>query len=87
MKTSARYVITIATGVLLPLPALAHWGHFGELAGHGHLVAAGLGVVVVMGVAGLAAFGKKDDQNADEAADLDADASDVSVEDGEKTHA
>ena len=27
--------------VSLPTPAFAHWGHVGELAGHGHIIAIG----------------------------------------------
>ena len=83
MKTSARYVITAATGMVLPLPALAHWGHLGELAGHGHLIGAGLGAMAVIGVAGLAVPGNETEQDADGAVDD----LDVSVEEDGKTHA
>ena len=40
---AAATVMTIA--MLNPATVMAHWGHLGELAGHGHLVAAGLAVV------------------------------------------
>ena len=86
MKISAANVIT-ATGMLaaslLPLPALAHLGHLGELAGHGHLIAVGLGAVATIGLAGLAVLGKKDRQEADDAVD----ASDATAEEGAGSHA
>lgn len=31
--------------------ALAHWGHLGEMAGHGHLTGVALGVVVALAAA------------------------------------
>ncbi len=39
-----------AISAFWPAPAFAHWGHVGELAGHGHLI--GLGALV--GAAALA---------------------------------
>jgi hypothetical protein len=60
-----RFVLPL---ILLPIasPALAHVGHFGELAGHDHWVAAG-----ALGLAGLVAVwgalkGKKDAPKAEE---------------------
>jgi len=86
MKISAAYAMT-ATGTLaaslMPLPALAHWGHFGEMAGHGHLVAVSLGAVAVIGLAGLAVFGKTEEQDAEDAAD----AKDAAAEEGGNSHA
>ena len=77
-------IMTIgALGIILPVPAWAHWGHLGELAGHGHLVAAGLGTLAVMGVVGLAVLGKKDDQGLEEAAE----ASEATTGNGDKSHA
>ena len=42
----------LTTIILAPASAQAHWGHLGELAGHGHWIAAGL--VAAAAVAGLA---------------------------------
>ena len=42
----------LTTIILAPASAQAHWGHLGELAGHGHWIAAGLAAAVA--VAGLA---------------------------------
>ena len=53
-STSLR-VITgpdLTTIILAPASAQAHWGHLGELAGHGHWIAAGLATAAA--VAGLA---------------------------------
>ena len=42
----------LITIILTPASAQAHWGHLGELVGHGHWIAAGLAAAVA--VAGLA---------------------------------
>ena len=42
----------LTTIILAPASAHAHWGHLGELAGHGHWIAAGLAAAAA--VAGLA---------------------------------
>ena len=87
MKFPATYTtVTAAVGGLLPAPALAHWGHLGELAGHGHLVAVGLGAVAVAGLAGLAIWGRGTDQPEDEAVDT-ADNDDSRIDEGSSSHA
>ena len=87
MKLPATFMtMTAAVGSLLPVPALAHWGHLGELAGHGHLVAVGLGAVAVAGLAGLAVWGRRQDQPEDEAVDA-ADSDDSLIDEGSSSHA
>ena len=51
-STSLRVITgpALTTIILAPASAQAHWGHLGELAGHGHWIAAGLAAAV----AGLA---------------------------------
>ena len=53
-STSLRVITgpALTTIILAPASAQAHWGHLGELAGHGHWIAAGLAAAVA--VAGLA---------------------------------
>ena len=53
-STSLRVITgpALTTIILAPASAQAHWGHPGELAGHGHWIAAGLAAAVA--VAGLA---------------------------------
>ncbi len=53
-------------------PAMAHIGHFGDVAGHGHLLAAGA-IAIALGIAALGARKGKtqdtdatDDKTADE---------------------
>ena len=45
-STSLRVITgpapALTTIILAPASAQAHWGHLGELAGHGHWIAAGL---------------------------------------------
>ena len=52
-STSLRVITgpALTTIVLVPASAQAHWGHLGEIAGHGYWIAAGLAAAVV--VAGL----------------------------------
>lgn len=53
--STSLWVITgaaLTTIIFAPASAQAHWGHLGELAGHGHWIAAGLAAAVA--VAGLA---------------------------------
>ena len=53
-STSLRVITgpALTTIILAPASAQAHWGHLGELAGHGHWNAAGLAAAAA--VAGLA---------------------------------
>ena len=52
--------------ILAPASAQAHWGHLGELAGHGHWIAAGLAAAAA--VAGLAITSpRKESEATDEA--------------------
>ena len=55
-STSLRVITgpAITTIILAPATALAHWGHLGELARHGHWIAAGLAAAAALAVAGLA---------------------------------
>ncbi|MEL6735030.1 MAG: DUF6732 family protein [Pseudomonadota bacterium] len=56
--------------VALAQPAYAHWGHVGEVAGHGHWIAIGAGI----GAAALAAWlarGRKSKDDAQDSADLE----------------
>lgn len=54
MRIISYFLLLIA----LPTNAIAHWGHVGELAGHGHWVVVGTGIIAAV----LAALlGKKSD--------------------------
>ena len=55
-STSLRVITgpALTTIILAPASAQAHWGHLGELAGHGHWIAAGLAAAAAVAVAGLA---------------------------------
>lgn len=86
MKISATKAMTAKAALavsLLPLPALAHLGHLGEVAGHGHLIAVGLGAAAVIGLAGLAVLGKTEEQDAEDTGNE----SDASAEEGGNSHA
>ena len=48
-----------------PLPALAHVGHLGEVAGHGHWIA--LGGIAIAGAIALWGGRKKADEDTEEA--------------------
>lgn len=67
--------ILVLTAIALPLPAFAHVGHLGDLAGHSHWIALGaLGIATVVGA--LASAKGKDRQpeaEDDPAAEEDAD--------------
>ena len=60
MQTFCSTSLRVITGPALttinfaPASAQAHWGHLGELAGHGHWIAAGLAAAAALAVAGLA---------------------------------
>lgn len=76
---SRYFLLTTATGLCLILPtvpAYAHLGHIGELAGHSHWI--GLGAVGVAGAIAAAAAllpkkkrGEPEDQEAEEVSDGD----------------
>ena len=54
-STSLRVITgpALTTIILAPASAQAHWGHLGEIAGHGHWIAAGLAAAAAVAVAGL----------------------------------
>ena len=54
-STSLRVITgpALTTVILAPASAQAHWGHLGEIAGHGHWIAAGLAAAAAVAVAGL----------------------------------
>ena len=61
-----RYPLAILSFLFAGLPALAHPGHLGELAGHGHWTALGA-VVAAAALAALLAKLKADASKEDEA--------------------
>ena len=72
----------ITTIILVPATAQAHWGHLGELAGHGHWIAAGLAAAAAVAVAGLAITRpRKKSEAADDAVPEEAETN------GEQSHA
>ena len=83
-STSLRVITgpALTTIILAPASAQAHWGHLGDLAGHGHWIAAGLAVAAGVAVAGLAITRpRKESEAADEAV------SDEAETNGEQSHA
>ena len=56
----------LTTIILAPASAQAHWGHLGELAGHGHWIANGLAAAAA--VAGLAITRPRKESEATDAA-------------------
>ena len=83
-STSLRVITgpALTTITLAPASAQAHWGHFGELAGHGHWIAAGLAAAASVAVAGLAiSLPRKASEETDEAVPDEAETN------GEKSHA
>lgn len=58
---------TLALFLTLPMPALAHVGHIGEVAGHGHWIA--LGGIAIAGAIALLGGRKKADKETEEASD------------------
>ena len=81
-RITFAYVAGLKLLMLSPSIAMAHWGHLGELAGHGHLVAVGLAGVIGLAIAGLAATKRSETQSDNE----DAEAEDAEVT-GDKAHA
>ncbi|MFK7902561.1 MAG: DUF6732 family protein [Nitratireductor sp.] len=65
-----RILLGFSFVCLMPSAAFAHLGHVGELAGHGHLIAVGAGVVAV-GLAALLGKKPKDAKDADAENDED----------------
>ncbi len=51
--------------LVLPAPALAHIGHIGEVAGHGHWIALG-GIAIAGAIALLGSRKKRPDDDAEE---------------------
>ena len=51
--------------------ALAHWGHLGELVGHGHLVGVVLGAAAAVLVAALVVKGRGQPNSAEDVAEAD----------------
>ena len=70
-----RHLLILIAVVMLPTSALAHVGHLGEVAGHGHwLGAAAIGAAIAIGLLAASKDRKKQDAEAqgDEAeAELD----------------
>ena len=81
-STSLRVITgpALTTIILSPASAQAHWGHLGELAGHGHWIAAGLAAAVA--VAGLAIIRPRKESEATEEAVPDG-----AETNGEQSHA
>ena len=72
----------LTTIILAPASAQAHWGHIGELAGHGHWIAAGLAAAAAVAVAWLVITRpRKESEATDEAVPDEAETN------GEKSHA
>ena len=83
-STSLRVISgpALTTIILAPASAQAHWGHLGELAGHGHWIAAGLAAAAAVAVAGLAITRpRKESEATDEAVPDEAETN------GEQSHA
>ena len=60
MRLTLTLILTTLAG-----PALAHIGHLGEVAGHGHWIALG-GIAIAIGIAALGARkGKPDPEDAE----------------------
>ena len=59
-----------AASMMIAGPAVAHWGHLGDLAGHGHLAGAVLaGAAAVLAVGLIATCGNSDNKDNDITAD------------------
>ena len=54
-STSLRVITgpALTTVILAPASAQAHWGHLGDIAAHGHWIAAGLAAAAAVAVVGL----------------------------------
>lgn len=74
-----------AASMMIAGPAVAHWGHLGDLAGHGHLAGAVLaGAAAVLAAGLIATCGNSDNKDNDIAAD-DADDASSAHADGDST--
>ena len=59
-----------AAPMMIAGPAIAHWGHLGDLAGHGHLAGAVLnGAAAVLAAGLIATYGNSDNKDNDITAD------------------
>lgn len=78
-STSLRVITgpALTTIILAPASAQAHWGHLGELAGHGHWIAAGLAAAAGLVISRL----RKESETADETVPDEAETN------GEQSHA
>ena len=74
----ARFLIFFLMA-LAPTLAHAHWGHVGELAGHGHII----GIGALAGAAALAAALRKPRRDKSEEQSVDAEAEDETAENAE----
>ena len=83
-STSLRVITgpALTTIILAPASAQAHWGHLGELAGHGHWIAAGLATAAALAVAGLAITRPREENEA-----ADETVPDEAETNGEQSHA
>jgi hypothetical protein len=67
IRVIAASALAGTTMVFADMPAaMAHWGHLGELAGHGHLAGLALGAAAAVMAAALVAKGR-DEAASDEA--------------------
>ncbi len=74
-----------AASMIIAGSAVAHWGHLGDLAGHGHLAGAALaGAAAVLATGLIATCGNSDNKNNDITAD-DADDATSTHADGDST--
>ena len=65
--TRALSFFILIVSVFASAPAQAHWGHVGELAGHGHLIAVGAAAAAAALAAALALSKPENDESGDEA--------------------
>lgn len=69
-----RHLVTVIF-TLIAAPAMAHVGHFGELAGHDHVIAgAAIGAAIGIAIWGAIKGKKQDAEQAESDAESDTDA-------------
>ena len=74
LATAGLAIVVVTMG---GIPAAqAHWGHLGEVAGHGHLVGVALGVAAAVMAAALLTTGRDEADNEDDDADIAANVND-----------